>query len=110
MLTTVSAIEIVVIVCALTMFLRAVPFLFFGGKKELPKLVRYLGEVLPYAIMSALVVFCIKDVEFTSEPYGAPYLIAIAVTALLHIFFRKTLLSILGGTVAFMVLSRVVFA
>lgn len=110
MLTTLQAIEIVAAVCAVTFLTRVFPFLFFGGRKSLPDVVQYLGRVLPPAIIAALVVFCVKDVSFTTAPYGAPYLIAIAVTAFLHIFFRQTLVSILGGTVIFMLLSRVVFA
>ena len=52
-----------VIVCAFcTQVTRWLPFLLFGGKKELPKLVRYLGVVLPAAIMAVLVVYCLKGI------------------------------------------------
>ena len=110
MITTLKAIEIIAVVAVVTFFTRGAPFVFFSGKNGVPMIVRYLGNVLPSAIITALIVFCVKDVTFTESPYGAPYLAAIAITALLHILFKKTLVSILGGTVAFMLLSRVIFA
>ena len=49
---------ITILVCALcTQVTRWLPFLLFGGKKEVPGLVRYLGTILPAAIMAVLVVF-----------------------------------------------------
>ena len=44
-----------ILVCALcTQITRWLPFLLFGGKKEVPRLVRYLGTILPAAIMAVL--------------------------------------------------------
>ena len=34
---------------------RAVPFALFGGKKEVPPVVNYLGKVLPAAIIATLI-------------------------------------------------------
>lgn len=49
-------------VCAgVTMLLRFLPFLVFGGKKEVPGYITYLSGVLPYAIMGMLVVYCLKN-------------------------------------------------
>jgi len=110
MLSTIKAIEIIAVVAVVTLFTRATPFLFFSGKRGVPKLIQYLGKVLPSAIIAALIVYCVKDVNFTAVPFGAPYLISIAVTALLHITLKQTLVSILGGTATFMLLTRVVFA
>ena len=107
--STLTAIEMTVAVALVTLFTRAVPFLFFGGKRGVPKIIGYLGKVLPSAIVAAIVVFCLKDVDFANTPYGAPYLLAIVVTVMLHKAFKQTLISILGGTVTFMVLSRVIF-
>ena len=46
---------ITILVCALcTQVTRWLPFLLFGGKKEVPGLVRYLGTILPAAIMAVL--------------------------------------------------------
>ena len=62
---------ITVIICALcTQATRWLPFLLFGGKKEVPRIVRYLGAVLPAAIMAVLVVYCLKGVTPLAYPYG----------------------------------------
>ena len=42
-------------VCAgVTMLLRFLPFLVFGGKKEVPGYITYLSGVLPYAIIKEI--------------------------------------------------------
>ena len=70
---------------------------------------QYLSEVLPYAIMGMLVVYCLKDVSFTSAPFGIPEFLSCAVVAGLHIWKRNTLLSIGGGTVFYMLLVQYLF-
>ena len=101
---------IVIAICAAVTFLeRALPFLIFG-KREVPGVVRYLGRVLPMAIMATLVLYCIKDISFTVLSGWLPYLIGIAVTALLHLWKSNSLLSIAGGTAVYMVLVQFVFA
>ena len=58
-------------VCVLvTMLTRFLPFLIF--RKKTPRIVTYLGTVLPCAIMGMLVVYCMKDVTFLSGSYGIP--------------------------------------
>ena len=47
-----------------------VPFLLFGGKRQLPELIRYLGTVLPPAIMAVLIVYCLKGVTPLTWPHG----------------------------------------
>ena len=101
---------IVIAICAAVTFLeRALPFLVFG-KREVPGVVRYLGRVLPMAIMATLVLYCIKDISFTAFAGWLPYCIGIAVTALLHLWKNDSLLSIAGGTAVYMVLVQFVFA
>ena len=103
-----SAIMIAVI-ALVTAGLRFLPFLIFGENRKTPPLVTYLGQVLPYAIMGMLVVYCLKGVTFTAAPYGVPEAIGCTVVALLHIWKRNTLLSIGAGTVCYMILLQFVF-
>ena len=56
-----------------------------------------------------LVVYCLKDVQPTSFPFGLPELIAGASVAALQVWRRNSLLSILGGTAIYMLLIRFVF-
>ena len=100
---------IIVVATLVTMSTRFLPFLIFGGKRQPPKIITYLGKVLPCAIMGMLVVYCFKDVTFLAYPYGLPELIACVAVALLHIWKRNTLLSIGAGTVFYMVLVQLIF-
>ena len=97
----------IVLTCAgVTLLLRALPFMFFGGKGGVPKWIASLGSVLPPAIMAALVVYCLKSVPFGSFADGAYQLMAGAVVVLVHLWKRNTLLSIAVGTAAYMLLIR----
>ncbi len=99
----------VMAVCAvITLLERALPFLIFRGR-EVPAVVRDLGKMLPMAIMATLVFYCLRETDFGAPAGWAPQLIASAVTALLHLWRRSTLLSIAGGTLCCMILTQLVF-
>ena len=101
---------ITIAICALgTMATRFLPFLVFSSKRPTPRFVQYLGHVLPAAVFGMLVVYCLKSVDFLSGSHGAPEIIAIAVTAAVHIWKRQMLLSIAAGTVCYMLLVQLVF-
>ena len=90
-----------------TILVRALPFLAF--RKETPKYIMFLGNALPPAIFAMLVVYCLKDVSFVSGSYGIPEAAGMAVTILLHLWKKQTLLSIAGGTICSMFLMQFVF-
>lgn len=100
---------LIAVIALVTAALRFLPFLIFGGKRETPKIIVYLGKVLPFAIIGMLVVFCFKGVSITAFPHGIPELIAGASVVLLHLWKRNTLLSVGAGTVIYMLLIQVVF-
>lgn len=108
-MSNVHAMLIVAVAGIVTIALRFLPFLIFGGDRKTPAYITYLGKVLPYAIMAMLVVFCLKNVSLVSTPYGLPELISCALVVLLHVWKRNTLISIIGGTVCYMVLVQMVF-
>ena len=99
----------IAVIALVTAALRFLPFLIFGENRKTPPLVTYLGQVLPYAIMGMLVVYCLKDVSLTAFPFGIPELLGCAAVILLHIWKRNTLLSIGAGTVCYMLLVQFVF-
>lgn len=105
----IHAVLLIAVIALVTAGLRFLPFLIFGENRKTPPLITYLGQVLPYAIMGMLVVYCLKDVSFTSAPFGIPEAIGCAVVALLHVWKRSTLLSIGVGTVCYMMLVQFVF-
>ena len=99
---------IIAVTALVTLLLRAMPFILFG-KNELPQTVKYLGNVLPPAIMVILVIYCVRNVNLFAGSRGIPEFIAIAVVAVLHIRRKNTLLSILSGTVCYMLLVQFCF-
>ena len=94
----------IAVMAIITALLRFLPFWIFGENRKTPPLITYLGQVLPYAIMGMLVVYCLKDVSLLSTPFGIPELLGCACVAGLHVWKRNTLLSIGGGTVFYMLL------
>ena len=109
---------LVAVAAIVTLFLRAVPFVIFSGQKEMPNALRKIADVLPTAIMSVLVIYCIKtDISNLKELILFPGtgewsgIIATAIALLgvvgIHLWKRHTLLSIATGTVVYMVLIRV---
>lgn len=99
----------IAVIALVTMALRFLPFLIFGENRKTPPLIAHLGQVLPFAIMGMLVVYCLKDVSLTAAPFGIPEAIGVATVALLHIWKRNTLLSIGAGTLCYMLLVQLVF-
>ena len=91
---------------ALTRFL---PFMLFPAGKETPKYIKYLGSVLPSAVFGLLLVYSLKNISFISGSHGIPEMIAVAFTAVLHLWKRQMLISIAGGTILYMILIQFVF-
>lgn len=96
------------VMAAVTALLRFAPFFIFRNKT--PKVVLYLGNVLPEAIMAMLVVYCLKNVSLFTGSRGLPEAISLAFVFLLHKWKHNTLLSILSGTICYMILIQMVFA
>ncbi len=108
MMTTTQSIMIILVVTFGTMLTRFLPFLVFHGREKPPRYIQYLGKVLPYAVMSLLIVFCLKDAVFTSLR-GLPEVIGIVAVVILHKWKKQMLLSIGGGTILYMLLVQFVF-
>lgn len=103
------AILTIAVVALVTALLRFLPFLIFGENRTTPPLITYLGQVLPYAIMGMLVIYCLKDVSFRTGSFGIPEILGCAVVTVLHVLKRNTLLSIGVGTLCYMLLVQFVF-
>ena len=103
------AIAMIAVLALVTAALRFLPFLIFRGNRKTPKYIEYLGNVLPYAIMGMLVVYCLKGISFGDVSNWVPYLAASGAVVLLHLWKRNTLLSIISGTVIYMILVQMLF-
>ena len=58
-LTPGQALASVLVMAVVTFLTRAMPFLFFDHGDHPPKIVLYLGRVLPPAIIAMLIVYCL---------------------------------------------------
>lgn len=109
MTLTQQIITIAVVVIG-TMLTRFLPFWVFPADKPTPGYVLFLGRLLPPAVLGLLVIYSVKDVEWTGGLYGLPEILGILLIVGLHIWKRNMLLSIAGGTVFYMVLVQTIFA
>ena len=103
---TIYPLAVIGVIAVVTWALRAFPFLLFGNR-PLPKVIRYLGKALPPAIMTVLVIYCLRDISFSQSPFGIPELAACALVIILQAVRKNMYLSIIAGTVCYMVLIRV---
>lgn len=92
-----------------TILTRFLPYILFPEGKKIPDTVNYLGKVLGPAVFGLLIVYCFRNVSWTSGTFGLPELIAAAVTVVLYIWKRGMILPMAGGTICYMILIRTIF-
>ena len=109
-LTPVQILAYIAVMAGVTFLTRALPFLLFDRGDHPPKLILYLGRVLPPATIAMLIVYCLRGITFASPAGWAPPLIAGLAAVLLHIWKGNDLISMFGATVLYTVLVQGVFA
>ncbi|HSH57480.1 MAG TPA: AzlD domain-containing protein [Halomonas sp.] len=99
---------IFIAVCALATFAtRVIPFVALARHADHP-LILHLGRYLPPTVMMILVIYALRDFRplldghLNAGANGWPMIIASLIVALLHLWRRNALLSIIGGTGAYM--------
>lgn len=105
----VHSVWIVAAVALVTVLIRFAPFLIFRSGRETPTVVLRIGKLLPCAVMAMLVVYCLRNMDLAGANHALPEIIAAAVVVGLHVWRRNTLLSILAGTIVYMLLVQLVF-
>ena len=109
MLTTAQAAAAIAVMAIVTFLTRALPFLLFDRGAAPPKIILYLGRVLPPAVIAMLIIYCLKDISFAQTGEWLPQLISVAAVVALHLWRHNNLLSIFGGTILYMILVQAVF-
>ncbi|HJE26664.1 branched-chain amino acid transporter permease [Limosilactobacillus pontis] len=105
---------ITIAIAAVTNFItRWLPFkLFTSGKDDRDEpspFIKGLGAFLPPAIMGMLVVYCYRNINLLSGDHGLPDLIAGLITVAIHLWRRSMFLSLIVGTVSYIVLVNFIF-
>lgn len=85
---------------AATFVTRALPFWLFQDQQH--PVVLFLGRYLPPAVMTLLVMYCLKGVQWTTGTHGLPELVSLAVVVSAHLLFKNALISIFSGTAVYM--------
>ncbi len=109
-LTPTQAALSILVMAGVTFLTRVLPFLLFDHGDHPPRIILYLGSVLPPAIIAMLIVYCLKGVSFAAPAGWVPALLAGLTAAGLHIWKHNDLLSIFGATALYMLLVQAVFA
>ena len=97
-MTTLQAVALIAVMALVTFLTRVLPFLLFGRGGTPPRIILYLGTYLPAAVIAMLIVYCLRNVTFAQPA-----------VAVVHIWKRNNMLSIVGGTLLYMVLVQFVF-
>ena len=108
-LTPVESLLSIAVMAGVTFLTRALPFLLFDRGEKPPRVVLYLGRVLPPAIIAMLIVYCVRGVTFAAPAGWVPTLLAGLAAVLLHLSKGNDLISIFGATGLYVVLVQGVF-
>ncbi|MDC2843117.1 branched-chain amino acid transporter permease [Limosilactobacillus mucosae] len=74
-----------------------------------PDFVTGLGRFLPAAIMGMLVVYCYRNVNWLGGTHGLPEVIAGVVTVIVHLWKHSLFLTLIVGTLCYMLLINFIF-
>jgi len=88
-----------------TFITRVLPFILLYKVSEHPVLL-YLGRYLPPVMMVLLLIYCFRDLRFSSFNDGPTELLALLLVIVMHLWRGNALLSIMAGTGLYMFLSQ----
>ena len=97
---------VIAVMAIVTIALRFLPFIVFDHGEQLPEWITYLGNVLPPAIMSMLLVYCLRNINLVEGNHGFPEVICVGIAMLIHNWKRNTLLSIGVSTLLYMIIMQ----
>lgn len=99
----------ILVIGIVTFAIRIAPFILFGKDKATPKYIEYIGKYLPPAVIAMLIIYCLRNVNISTFPFGIPEAIGVVTVAILHIWKRNNLISIIGGTAIYMIAIQFIF-
>lgn len=95
-----AAMALIILAC------RALPFVFFAGRKPPPWL-GFVEAYMPAVAMTVLAVSSYTSIDWTAPTRGTVTVAAGLAVVVLHLWKRNALVSIVGGTVLYLALSGV---
>ena len=103
-MSTIQTIITLLVIALATQITRFLPFIIFRKQEKSSPFISYLATVLPLTVLGILVVYCLKDLTFSQPQKIINNILAITIIVVLHLWKRKVLLSILAGTLCYIIL------
>ena len=92
---------VILIMTAATYTTRLAPFVLFASHKEAP-ILTFIAKNSPPMVMTILLIYMLRDVNYLSFEVVYTF-IALLVTIGFHLYRRNALLSIIAGTIVYMI-------
>jgi branched-subunit amino acid transport protein AzlD len=100
-----DSLVVLAVMAGITFTSRLLPFLLFS-RAHPPRWLATVETVLPPLVLWLLVFYSLDGIAWRTPPYGIPALAGVAIAVLVHRWKHSALLSIVSGTAAYMVLTR----
>ena len=95
----------IAVMAVATFITRVLPFILLYKVSDHPMLI-YLGRYLPPVMMVLLLIYCFRDLRFSTFSDGPAELLALLLVVVLHLWRDNALLSIMAGTGLYMFISQ----
>jgi len=103
-----SALIWTIVLCAIATYLtRRLPFALGAMCAKDHPMLCYIQEAMPGAIMTILVLYSLSGIDWSIGD-GVAEILAVILTAVLHLWRKNALISIFGGVACYMLLIRFV--
>ncbi len=96
---------VIVVMALATYATRLLPFIFFSHRHNHPTM-DFIAKYTPPMIMSILVVYVLKEVDFSSYA-GINTIISVLAVVIIHVWKENSLISIFTGTFLYMFLVQI---
>jgi len=91
------------IVFLTTIITRFLPFWMFRND-NIPNVLIALGKTLPPALIGMLIVYCLKDTDIHTIPFGLNEVFGVIIAALLYLLSNIGIIAVIGATLSYMFL------
>lgn len=108
-MTTTHTYLAIAMIALVTALLRFLPALLFSRMERTPRFVIRLGQDLPKAALGMLVIYCLKDLDFTSLQGYLPATVACVLAVFSYAMKKSSLFSVLLSTIAYMLIVNLFF-
>jgi len=107
MLSLKAAFIYTIFISLITFFTRIFSFVVFK-KLNSSNSISIIEKYIPPAVMMLLLIYCLKNIDFTIEPHGVPEILGVFTAIIFQYKFKNPLIAIFGATGLYMFLIRII--